>query len=297
MKDGFPVSVAELIASGARPLPGEAVAILLDVCEQVVRQPARASVLPAITPSALFLDGSGAVTVAGGVPVEDDQTVRLLGRLLLQLLPPAGTAAATRVPSRLRELASRAAAGEFEKLSVGRLAASLRRFSPEQSKPAVRALFERWCEGNGSAGAAKDFGAASGLRGSESAAPSRLALQEQRRSTASGEEPRRRRSILGKSRRRLVGALVATLLIFASVGAAYWLSADTVLPPVPLSPSLLLSEPPAPPRGGWELLDPAGLAVEARPVALGSQPGPIDRMQKSPAGAQAPENASHKPVQ
>ncbi len=241
MKDGFPVSVAELIAAGARPFPAEAVAILLDVCEQVARQPAGRSVLPAITPSALFIDGSGTVAVAGGVPVEDDQTVQLLGRLLLQMLPAPGSLGAARVPSRLRSLAARAADGQLRRLSVGRLAASLRRFAPQHPPGAVRALFERW-------------------RGAE--VPDFAAFPAPASPESWG------RPVRPPSRgfpRRAVGALVAALLILAGVGAAYWLNADAPLPPIPLSPSLLISEPPAPPRDGWELLDPAGLAVDTTP--------------------------------
>jgi hypothetical protein len=240
MKDGIPVSVAEMIAAGARPFPPEAVAILLDVCEQVTRQPAGRSVLPPITPSALFIDGSGTVAVAGGVPVEDDQTVQLLGRLLLQMLPVAGSLGAARVPSRLQSLAARAADGQLRRLSVGRLASSLRRFAPQNPRGAVRALFERW-RGPG--------------------APGLAALPAPVSSSESGDWPVRPP---GRGfPRRAVGALVATLLILASVGAAYWLNADTAMPPIPLSPSLLMSEPPTPPRDGWELLDPAGLAVDA----------------------------------
>ncbi len=239
MKDGFPVSVAELIAAGARPFPAEAVAILLDLCEQVARQPAGRSVLHAITPSALFIDGSGTVAVAGGVPVEDDQTVQLLGRLLLQMLPAPGSLGATRVPSRLRSLAARAADGQLGRLSVGRLEASLRRFAPQHPQGAVRALFERW-RGAEVPGLGEFTASASPERSSQPARPPSRGLP-----------------------RRAVGALVAALLILAGVGAAYWLNADTALPPIPLSPSLLISEPPAPPHDGWELLDPAGLAVDA----------------------------------
>ena len=86
MKDGFPVSIAELLAAGERPLPSEAVAIVLDVCQQVMRQPAGGSVLPPISTSALFLDGSGGVALAGGVPVEIPTTGKVL--VLTGALPP-----------------------------------------------------------------------------------------------------------------------------------------------------------------------------------------------------------------
>jgi hypothetical protein len=286
MKDGVPVSIAELIVAGARPLPGEAVAILLDVCEQVVRQPAGGAVLPAITPSALFVDASGTVALAGGVPVEDDQTVQLLGRLLLQMLPSPGAAGSHRVPSRLSDLASRAAAGELPRVSVERLAASLRRFAPEQPRAAVRALFDRWRSGAatssanvpGRRGAASNLGADSSLprHAHEMVGP----LQAERAATSS-------RGL----RRRVGGAILGTLLILAGAGA-YWLSADTKLPPVPLSPTLL-SQPPAPPRGGWELLDPTPLAVDAYGVRSVAGP-PAD--QHAQAQSQEPRVA-HRPEQ
>lgn len=90
-----------------------------------------------------------------------------------------------------------------------------------------------------------------------------------------------------------MGAIVAALLILASVGAAYWLNADAHLPPVPLSPSLL-STPPERPRS-WELLDPAGLAVESRPDAPAAEHASADP--HVPA-VQAPDaGAQHRPVQ
>jgi len=299
MKDGFPVSVAELITAGARPLPGEAVAILLDVCEQVVRQPAGGSVLPAITPSVLYLDGSGSVALAGGVPVEDDQTVQLLGRLLVQMLPALGTVGASRVPSRLRDLASRAAAGELRRLSVGRLAASLRRFAPEHPRVAVRDLFERWREGEAAGperpgakairAGTETTGAAALTKSAATMLP--LPAQQEPEPDASARRPARH-----GLRRTVVGALVAVTLILAGIGAAYWLNADTVLPPLPLSPSIL-SEPPQskPPRDGWELLDPAGLAVDARPALQAAEGAPVEKAEKSPPAAQVPAPAPHDP--
>jgi hypothetical protein len=276
MKDGFPVSVAELIAAGARPFPGETVAILLDVCEQGVRQPPRGAVLPAITPSALYVDGSGTVALAGGVPVEDDQTVQLLGRLLAQMLPAPGTVGASRVPSRLRDLATRAAAGELRRLSVARLAASLRRFAPENPQMAVRDLFERWRKG-----AATSPAVHAPWPSSHTPVTTPITLDAQE--DVSPARPTH------QLRRRLVGALVATTLVLASIGAAYWLNADTVLPPLPLSPTLL-SDPPKqkPSRDGWELLDPAALAVDARPVRADDATAPPAKAEKSPPAAQVP---------
>lgn len=247
MKDGFPVSIAELLAAGQRPLPSEAVAIVLDVCRQVMRQRAGASVLPPISTGALFLDASGTVSVAGGVPAEDDQTVPLLARLLLQMLPVSGTPGGARVPSRLRQLASRAAAAESPRLTVARLAVGLRRFAPEQPQAAIRGLFERWCGKQDPVAGWPPMLEARGPEPVETAAP---ALS--RRSAGS----RRRRMAA-------VGIIAAAFLILLGVGATYWLNADEGLPPLPMNPAIFIKDPPAPARGGWELLaDPAGLAVD-----------------------------------
>ena len=61
-----------------------------------------------------------------------------------------------------------------------------------------------------------------------------------------------------------IGVLLVALVVLAGIGARYWLNAKEILPPLPVNPAILLQEPPAPARGGWELLnDPAGLAVDA----------------------------------
>jgi hypothetical protein len=95
-----------------------------------------------------------------------------------------------------------------------------------------------------------------------------------------------------KLRRRFVGALVAATLVLAGIGATYWLNADTVLPPLPLSPSLL-SEPPKqkPSQDGWELLDPASLAVDARPVLTNGEAAPSVKAEKNPPAVQVPDPA------
>lgn len=251
MKDGFPVSVAELLAAGQRPHPSEAVAIVLDVCRQVMRTASGPSVLPPISTAALFLDRSGTVAVAGGVPVEDEQTVPLLGRLLLQMLPGPGSAASGLVPDRLRRLASRAASGASPSLTVERLASALRPFAPEYPSAAIRGLFERWrSEGRR---------AVAELSSPPVPAPTRVeALADLEEPPAAS--PRRSRA----GRRSVVAALVATLLMLIGVGATYWLDADQTLPPLPVTPAILKKDPPPRPRDAWELLpNPAGLAVHS----------------------------------
>jgi len=110
MREGFPVTIVDLLASGVRPTPAEAAAIVLAVCQQVgsARQPA--VITPAISSATVEIDAGGRVSVSGGPPVEDDQTLPLVGRLLLDLLPvePSGTERL----QRLHALARRAVNGE-----------------------------------------------------------------------------------------------------------------------------------------------------------------------------------------
>jgi hypothetical protein len=267
MKDGFPVSVAELLAAGQRPHPSEAVAIVLDVCRQVMRKATGPSVLPPISTAALFLDRSGAVAVAGGVPVEDEQTVPLLGRLLLQMLPAPGTPGGPLVPSRLRRLAARAASGESPRLTVGRLAAALRPFAPEYPSAAIRALFDRWRSDGWRANSAPVLTVGE-------AAPVDAPVFSRRTHFV----PRTR-----TGRRSAVAALVGALLMLIGAGATYWLNADQALPPLPLSPSILIKDPP-PPRDVWELLpDPTGLAVQSGVQSPLSAEGTAGPTKRSPA--------------
>jgi hypothetical protein len=255
MKDGFPVSVAEVLASGGHPVPSEAVAIVLGICSQVTRQPAGVAVAPPITPAALFLDRTGGVALAGGAPADDDQTVQMLGRLLLGILEAADAA---RVPSRLRGIAARAARSDSRQ-TVERLAANLRRFGPEHPQAAVRAFFERWQAG----------------RLVESVhAPERSAAEADR-AVAVGtleradllEDEGAGRTATAAARswafsRFAFGVIVGLLLVLAGIGAT-WLSADDSLPPVPLNPAILVAPAAPPVRGNWELLDdPVGLSVK-----------------------------------
>jgi hypothetical protein len=252
MKDGLPVSVAELLAAGERPHPSEAVAIVLDVCRQVMRPPAGTSVPPPISTSSVFLDGSGVVALAGGVPVEDDQTVQLLGRLLLQLLPGPDSPGVFRVPSRLRRLAAEAATGEGALRDVTRLATALRRYGPEHPGAAIRALFDRWREEHAARAEARR--AAAGA-----AAPALAAARDEHAGAGSAVHHGRVR--------RTIGLVAGTLLMLLGASAAYWLNADEHLPPLPVRPGFLIEQPAPPPRGGWELLPESNnLAVEAQPL-------------------------------
>jgi hypothetical protein len=237
MKDGFPVSVSELIAAGVRPEPAEAAAIVLGICHQVLRVNARGAVLPPITPGTLFLDGGADVTVAGGVPAEDEQTTRLLGRLLLQLLPSAGVSGTAKVPSRLRQLARRAASLDGPRLPVERFAASLKRFCPERPGDALVGLFERW-RGRPSA-PTREIEPFAGF-------PERLLFQD-----ADSLLPL---SVPRRSRRLAAALLLAgALLLAAGAGGAYWLKSGgpAVAPPKAPSSQSVTHEPPP---GDWELL-------------------------------------------
>ena len=147
MSQGFPVTIAELLASGGTPLQAEAVAITLDVCSKLSRI-ARREVPPPISAGSVFIDGDGTVSVAGGAIVEDDQTVSLVGHLLLEMLRPR-RGSPQRPAARLEALAIRAAAGaDVSGLNVERFAGALRPFSPEDRAGAIRALFQRWRRGD-----------------------------------------------------------------------------------------------------------------------------------------------------
>lgn len=314
MKDGFPVSIAELLTAGERPLPSEAVAIVLDVCAQVLRRPASPSVLPAITAGAVFLDASGSITVAGGVPVEDDQTVLLLGRMLLQMLPVAGTPLSARVPARLKQLAARAAAGDGPRLSVARFAAALRGFGPEQAHAAIRNLFERW---HARTSRIETQRASSRLEEAvrssrqSSAGPGvfhpllEVADETLHRAGGAADAPAtlaadRPRGMLRRART----AVIVVILLLAGAGAAYWLNADERLPQLPLSPAIFTTDPEPAGRDGWELLPGRGpLAVEHDParqlvapsVVPGSMEGVIGQARQVGSDAVIGQHAAHRP--
>jgi hypothetical protein len=145
MRAASSVAIADLLASGLRPEPHEAVAIALEVCRQVMRQGPRAGVAAPISAATVAIDAAGAVVAAGGPPVEDDQTVLLVGHLLLEMLGPPNTAAGARVPARLRAVAIRACSAQPGSYSsVASLSSALRRFGAVKGFAAIRAVFERW---------------------------------------------------------------------------------------------------------------------------------------------------------
>ncbi|HSK10471.1 MAG TPA: hypothetical protein VK911_12905 [Vicinamibacterales bacterium] len=149
MTPRFPLALQSLLGAGHRPTPGEAVAIVLELCRQV--RPAESGVVtPPLSAATVYLDPTGAVGTRGGVAVEDDQTASLLGHLLLELLDEGQPQA-----DPVRRLAARAAHSlpGTSRVSVRRLAGGLRRLSPSDPKAAVRAFVER-ANGTG-AGAAE----------------------------------------------------------------------------------------------------------------------------------------------
>jgi hypothetical protein len=145
MTEVLPVPIAALLRSGTPLFPHEAVAVVLDLCTLVSRSRRTAGVMGVISSSTVELDASGAVSMSGGVPGEDEQSVSLVGRLLLDMLDH-GTRAEAAVPPRLRATALKAAtAGHEAFASLAHLAAALRRHGPEQGvASATRAVFERW---------------------------------------------------------------------------------------------------------------------------------------------------------
>lgn len=138
MTPGFPLALDTLLAQG-RPSPAEAVAIVLELCRQV-RPAASPAVTPAVSPATVLLDANGAVATRGGGVAEDDQTVSLLGHLLLELVEDRPDT------SRLRRVAARAARslpGGSRSVSVRRLASALRRNAPTDTREAVAAFVRR----------------------------------------------------------------------------------------------------------------------------------------------------------
>ncbi len=108
---------------------------MLDLCGQVARRPVAAGVMPAISAATVTVDANGAVTMAGGVPGEDEQTVSLVGRLLLDMLDRSASTSDAAVPPRLRATALRAASGGRDAFgSLAEFAAALRRQRPEHGE-------------------------------------------------------------------------------------------------------------------------------------------------------------------
>jgi hypothetical protein len=145
MAEGHPVSIGALQASGIPLRPHEAVAIVAELCSHLAKARAVPVVMPAISASTVTIDASGAVAVTGGAHAEDEQTVSLAGRLLLEMLDhPAGMVGTA--PPRLRTTAVRAAlAGRSAFATAGAFASALQRHGPEDGRSqAIRALFNRW---------------------------------------------------------------------------------------------------------------------------------------------------------
>ena len=152
MTESRPVAVATLLAAGVQPHPHEAVAIVLQLCGQIARRGPAPRVTPAISTSTVCIDASGAVAVSGGESGEDEQTVSLAGRLLVELLDHSAAALEGAALPRLRATALRAASsGRAAFGSVSQLVSALRRYGPEYGEArAVQALFERWAAPRGS---------------------------------------------------------------------------------------------------------------------------------------------------
>ena len=132
MTESRPVAVATLLAAGVQPHPHEAVAIVLQLCGQIARRGPAPRVTPAISTSTVCIDASGAVAVSGGESGEDEQTVSLAGRLLVELLDHSAAALEGAALPRLRATALRAASsGRAAFGSVSQLVSALRRYGPE----------------------------------------------------------------------------------------------------------------------------------------------------------------------
>jgi hypothetical protein len=145
MTESRSVAVATLLAEGVQPYPHEAVAIVLQLCGQISRRGPAPRVTPAISTSTVSIDASGAVAVSGGEPGEDEQTVSLAGRLLVELLDHSAAALEAAALPRLRATALRAASGGRAFGSASQLVSALRRYGPEYGEAqAVQALFARW---------------------------------------------------------------------------------------------------------------------------------------------------------
>lgn len=139
MSPGFPHALDSLLAR-ERPSPAEAVAIVLELCRQIRPAATPSAVTPPVSRATVVLDANGSVAARGGAIVEDDQTVSLLGHLLLELVEDRPDTA------RLRRVAARAARslpGGPRGISVRRLASVLRRNSPSNARGAVAAFVQR----------------------------------------------------------------------------------------------------------------------------------------------------------
>jgi len=144
MLQARPVTIAELLSSNWPPRPPEAVAIAIELSSLVIARRAADAVASAICPATVSIDASGAVAVTGGVPAEDEQTVSLVGHLLVEMLDPLRGDQDPAVSPRLLATATRAAVrGNDAFASLGHLVAALKRHAPEQRHAAIRSAFDR----------------------------------------------------------------------------------------------------------------------------------------------------------
>ncbi len=233
-------SLMDLASVRVRPRFDEASAVVLQVCAQVTPRGSAVGIAPAVTASSLRLGADGSVEVVGGVGAEDEQTVSLLGHLLLDSIgPPEGFGADA--PPSLRSLGLCAAASRPKPVqSLAEFVDALRRHSPLDVRAAVRALWER--------GASRLLSPSPG---------------ETSPSLNQGP-PASIRRVAGSRRVAARVALVAAMVLcLVLAGGAFWLL-DELAPPPPPAPA---GPPPSTrplDRPGWELLDRrSGMPVRA----------------------------------
>ncbi len=269
MGESRPVTIAALVAADVTLRPHEAVAIVVQLCGQLHRGGAPApGIAPAISAATVTIDGTGAVAVVGGAPVEDEQTVSLAGRLLLEMLDHSASATDAVAPPRLRSTAVRAAMGGRQAFGTStQLVAALRRHGPAFGETqAIRGLFERWADRMPQA-AGRAEGRSDVLRrflreAEQEAYRARVeaSLPSAPAGPAAAARPRRRGTRL--ARFALVSAL---LLILAGAGLVFGLRGSKddlpfVAPVIKPTPVLPRREP------GWELLGRPQRADSTPPV-------------------------------
>jgi hypothetical protein len=291
------VTVAELLSSGEPPRPEEAVAIVIELCTLVIARRAADAVDSAISPSTVSLEASGAVWVAGGVPGEDEQTVSLVGHLLVEMLGHRGGEPDRAVPPRLRATAIRAAtSGREAYASLSHLVAALKRHAPDQKHAAIRTVFDRWRAAAGRPWEGRPSGrsvAARLLREAEEEARRSPFTESGRGAGAPCEASDE--ATAGPSRAWFARALVAgmTLLLLAGAGVFFLYTGDrspvpTIVPrsrPIPASPH---RDP------GWELLGkPERVSGTPEPGATTPHRSAIRVRAGIPAPPPEPNDASH----
>lgn len=238
--------LADLARVRVWPRPDEVAAVVLQVCGQVtLRGSAAGGVAPAVTPAALRIGADGSVLITGGAPAVDEQTVSLLGHLLLDLVGSPDRSPGSATPPELRALGIAAAARPSPFRTVADFAEELGRHAPADGRATVRALWER--------GASRQFP----RHIEDGDATPDLTVP------AAGAGPRDGRRLVVRT--ALVGAAV---LLLSGAGAALWLAdTRTPLPPAPPLSTPVLPRPLGHP--GWELLGrPGGLPVRVVVTAL-----------------------------